>query len=933
MAEQPTSERSIFLTAMEKSRGAERAAYLEEACAGDAQLRADIEGLIAAHDRLPPSPAAAESDTFDPPILLSLPSTIIGRYKLLESIGEGAHGTVYMAEQTSPVQRKVALKIIKAGMDSKQVIARFEAERQALALMDHPNIAKVFDAGVTETGRPYFVMELVKGVTITKYCDEHRLTPRDRLELFVQVCQAVQHAHQKGIIHRDLKPSNVLVALYDGKPVPKVIDFGVAKATGQRLTEKTMFTGFGVVIGTPEYMSPEQAELNQLDIDTRSDIYSLGVLLYELLTGSPPFSHKELQKAGMLEMLRVIREREPTRPSTKLSTAEGLPMLAANRGTEAARLTKLVRGELDWIVMKALEKDRSRRYETANGLVMDVQRYLADEPVQACPPSAGYRLRKFLRRNKGPVVAGAAVLLTLIAGIIGTALGLRGAQKAWRAEAKRADGELQAKLAAQEREAETRAMLDLVERKIFAAARPQVDAKGLDYDRTLLKVLEEMLALRKATLGPGHPETRACEKSLALLYFDRGQRHCEAAQFRDAIEDIARAMELDPRDNLRWYKAAALYLYAGDIERYRAACREMLNRFEGEFADNPMTAERTAKTCALVADSVRDLSRAQKLAERSVTGTQRHAYYRQFILAKGLTDYRGGRPEQAVEWLKRFAPEAVGTDYDATAFAVLAMAQHRLGDAGQARTSLAFARAIIAEKSDDWLRGEFWNWMHAEILLREAEELMGAVSQDELAAARQLRWSRDLADPKPGHLAYHAPKLLLTDDTVTYRRICTGLIEKFRDTNDPYTAYFIARLCALAPDAVSDPAGPVELAERAVRADPSPYFLHTLGLAYYRAGQFDEAIEQLNKSIDGKWNANAANWLVLAMVQHRLGHGNEARKWFDQAARWMENPDALRSIDRRDSLACQVLRREAETLLGLRQGPEPKEKKESSGQE
>jgi len=340
---------------------------------------------------------------------------VIGRYKLLESIGEGGHGTVYMAEQTAPVQRKVALKIIKAGMDTRQVIARFEAERQALALMDHPNIAKVFDAGVTESGKPYFVMELVKGVPITGYCDEKRLTPRDRLELFVQVCQAVQHAHQKGIIHRDLKPSNVLVALYDGKPVPKIIDFGVAKATGQRLTEKTMFTGFGDVIGTPEYMSPEQAELNQLDIDTRSDIYSLGVLLYELLTGSPPFSHKELEKAGMLEMLRVIRECEPTKPSTKLSTAEGLPTLAANRSTEPARLTKLVRGELDWIVMKALEKDRSRRYETANGLAMDLQRYLTDEPVQACPPSATYRLRKFVRRNKRSltmvaVVAGAILV-------------------------------------------------------------------------------------------------------------------------------------------------------------------------------------------------------------------------------------------------------------------------------------------------------------------------------------------------------------------------------------------------------------------------------------------------------------------------------------------------------------------------------------------
>jgi len=349
------------------------------------------------------------------PATTESPGTVIGPYKLIEQIGEGGMGSVWMAQQTEPVKRLVAVKLIKAGMDSRQVIARFEAERQALALMDHANIARVLDAGTTGAGRPYFVMDLVKGVPITRYCDEHRLTPRQRLELFIPVCQAIQHAHQKGIIHRDLKPSNVLVAPYDGKPVVKVIDFGVAKAAGQQLTDRTLVTGFGAVVGTLEYMSPEQAELNNHDIDTRSDIYALGVLLYELLAGSPPFSRKELTQAGMLEMLRVIREQEPSKPSTKLSTAEGLPTLAANRGTEPAKLTKLVRGELDWIVMKALEKDRGRRYETANGFAMDVQRYLADEPVLACPPSAGYRLRKFARRNKGRLAVAALVLFFLVA--------------------------------------------------------------------------------------------------------------------------------------------------------------------------------------------------------------------------------------------------------------------------------------------------------------------------------------------------------------------------------------------------------------------------------------------------------------------------------------------------------------------------------------
>jgi serine/threonine protein kinase/tetratricopeptide (TPR) repeat protein len=428
-------EEDLFHRALEKPTLAEQLAYLNEACANQPELRERIERLLRSH-RQDDSFLHAGVTTDQSPH--EAPGTVIGFYKLIEQIGEGGMGTVWMAQQTEPVKRLVAVKLIKAGMDTAQVIARFEAERQALALMDHPNIARVLDGGTTDSGRPYFVMDLVKGVPITKYCDEHRLTPRQRLELFVPVCHAIQHAHQKGIIHRDLKPSNVLVAQYDGRPVPKVIDFGVAKAAGQSLTDKTLVTGFGAIVGTLEYMSPEQAEVNQLDIDTRSDIYSLGVLLYELLTGSTPFSKKELEKAGMLEMLRVIREQEPSKPSTKLSSSDALPTLSANRGTEPAKLTKLVRGELDWIVMKALEKDRNRRYETANGFAMDVQRYLADETVQACPPSVGYRLKKFARRNKGPVLAVSLVLLALVAGIVGTT---------WQAirAANRAEGERLAK--------------------------------------------------------------------------------------------------------------------------------------------------------------------------------------------------------------------------------------------------------------------------------------------------------------------------------------------------------------------------------------------------------------------------------------------------------------------------------------------------------
>ncbi len=429
MAGQQQSEKSIFLTAVEMDSEAERAAFIEQACTGNPQLRAEVQALLQAHVSPQPLLDAAPvlGPTIDQPVP-ELPHSVIGPYKLLEQIGEGGMGTVWMAQQMEPVKRVVALKLIKTGMASKQVIARFEAERQALALMEHPNIARVLDVGQTSAAdaggspRPYFVMDLVKGVPITKYCDEHHLTPRERLELFVPVCQAVQHAHQKGIIHRDLKPSNVLVALYDGKPVPKVIDFGVAKAVGQQLTDQTLVTGFGAVVGTLEYMSPEQAEVNQLDVDTRSDIYSLGVLLYELLAGSPPFSRKELELGGMLEMLRIIREQEPSKPSTKLSTAEGLPTLAANRGTEPAELTKLMRGELDWIVMKALEKDRNRRYESANGFAQDVQRYLCGEAVQAVPPSAGYRFRKLVRRNRAAFGAIASGLLVILFAITGLAI-------------------------------------------------------------------------------------------------------------------------------------------------------------------------------------------------------------------------------------------------------------------------------------------------------------------------------------------------------------------------------------------------------------------------------------------------------------------------------------------------------------------------------
>ena len=578
--------RDIFLDALDRA-PADRAAYLEEACGGDRAVRQRVEALLRANDDPgaflseikpgvgdgEPVPSAAPGDRtlqpgageHDPDAtgvhtpqpdapsqsgasagrLAVEPGLVIaGRYTLLEKIGEGGMGEVWVAKQTEPVKRKVALKLIKTGMDSKAVLARFEQERQALALMDHPNIARVLDGGMTPTGQPFFAMELVNGLPLNKFCDEMKLTPKERLELFVPICLAVQHAHQKGIVHRDLKPANILITLIDARPAPKVIDFGVAKATAGKLTDESMFTQFGAVVGTLEYMSPEQAGFSCADVDTRADIYSLGVILYEMLTGLKPIDTKRLKMAAWTEMIRIIREEEPSKPSTRLSTDESLPSLAALRQTEPNKLMALLRGELDWVVMKCLEKQRERRYETANGLAQEIQRYLADEVVEARPPSATYRLKKFVRRQKAQVVAASLVLLTLVGGVLGTTIEL------WEANAA-AQKERDANTAAQAARTAAENAAEAEKAAKIEAQRQQVRAEWLLYASKITLAQRELAAdnvdAAAAVLKSTPPDFRNWEYDYLKTQFESNENVCKAPSIDAVSRDGKRLASSDYR--------------------------------------------------------------------------------------------------------------------------------------------------------------------------------------------------------------------------------------------------------------------------------------------------------------------------------------------------------------------------------------------------
>jgi serine/threonine protein kinase/tetratricopeptide (TPR) repeat protein len=860
----------LFFAALELESSRARSVFLDRHC-GDTGLRREVEELLAvdagASDFLE-APAAMPTVTVASPSRPAVeePGAVIGPYKLLEAIGEGGMGVVYMADQTSPVRRKVAIKIIKPGMDTKQVIARFEAERQALALMDHPHIARVLDAGATNSGRPYFVMELVKGVPITDYCDRNRLPIPDRLKLFVLVCQAVQHAHQKGIIHRDLKPFNVLVTMIDGAAVPKVIDFGVAKAMGQQLTEKTLFTGFAQLIGTPLYMSPEQVEFSGVDVDTRSDIYALGVLLYELLIGTTPFDADTFRRAAYDEIRRIIREVEPPKPSTRLSTLEAkAPTISENRNSHPRLLGKLMRGELDWIVMKALEKDRRRRYETASDFASDVMRYLTDQPVEACPPSAWYRFRKFASRNRRGLATTAVVVVSGL--IVAFALGAAYLQNASRA----------------------REVTQEV-RQALAGARTAIDARDLTLAGRRVAEAQGRLGAEGAPLPDLAAEISGIRREIDARQADAAR----FSQFLKRVSDAQDGMSLDWDLDAERDAEEALGLYGILTEK------DWVSRLKSSYlvADQKQQVREMAYvTLVSLADFevrwayLRGDWRDPRSVARSLDLLQRaqafHEPTRAFYFVRAECRRRQGDTAAAAEDEKRFKAAAARTAWD------YYLPGHSADWRGDLDEAIRTYQAALALQPDHY-NSLFYlaKRLGTPQIKRYAEAI--AYFTGCIALRPDHDWGyRDRAECHVHLGHWDAAKADLA--------AALAVAKNDRDrswTLDGFAWY----LSAYPAPQLRDPAKAVELARKAtelarkadVEGTRRPGYWNeasiwtTLGVALYRTGDWNAAIEALEKSQALEPDKNLAfNGFFLAMAHWQLGRANQARAWYDRSVAWM----------------------------------------------
>ena len=881
MSSPQNREESLFVLALEKP-VAERGAFLKLICGDDQALHQRLTTLLAAHDApdesLPKDKGAPGSKATMKLHLPDVPDEAVGQtlgnYKLLQKIGEGGCGAVYMAEQERPVRRRVALKVIKLGMDTKNVIARFEAERQALALMDHPNIAKVLDAGATDVGRPFFVMELVRGIKITDYCDQNNLNTSQRLSLFIQICQAIQHAHQKGIIHRDIKPSNILVTMHDAVPVPKVIDFGIAKATtDQRLTDKTLFTAYEQFIGTPAYMSPEQAEMSGLDIDTRSDIYSLGVLLYELLTGRTPFDAKELMNSGIDAMRKTIREREPQRPSTKLHTLQGddLTTTARRHGVEASRLMSLLRGDLDWIVMKCLEKDRTRRYETANGIAADLKRHLNNEAIVARPPSAAYRFQKSFRRNKLAFAAAGAIAVALLLGIIGsTSQAIRATHAKREAVAAEAnEARLRQQAEADEQTAKTESVRNAQTADFLLK---MLDDGGIlaatkGWDITLLREMMDQAGARMSKDLADNPVVEArLRGSLGWTYYSLGEYSRSEDSFRRTVELARKGWEnnstnLDAQVGL----GQALHFlgltlwHEGKLPEAESCLREALAIARKRFGEESAEASGPLNDLALVVLSQGKYAEAEEMYREALATRQKllgngdeQVGWSLFLLGRTLQEE--GRLAEGESFIRK--AQGIFRNLHGPKHPNVALMLAMLGDVLQQAGKLTEAESSLHEALA--MQKELLPKNHADAILSVL--YLAGVLEQEGKLDEAVALYRQAADAGDGRAQASLGRLYasgrgvpkdLTEAAKWYRQA----LEKLRPDADNGNAgpmIYFARLLATCDVAeLRDGPGAVSYAEKVVsvtdRKDPDA--LGALAAAYAETGQFEKAVATQKEAI------------------------------------------------------------------------------------